>query len=227
MNLLHHTRWLAFVSIVALGWSCQGTGDTGSAEDAADNATVNPGLADASAVASTSEGEVVGYVIDTSCYLAQGLKGESHRQCAEICANDLGIALNILDDQGTMWHLVDDDMPGHSQNPTVVQFAEQRVRASGTLVEKGDNRAIVVKNVALLEGTANPVALATSTDPELGRAFNNAPAANPCATKPAPSQNPCAGKANPCQANPCAGETANPCAGQANPCQANPCAAKS
>lgn len=215
MGLLHHhyTRFAAFVGIVALGWSCGGTSDTGSAEDAAGTAAVTP-AADASAPAKTSEGEVVGYVVDTSCYLAQGLKGDGHRQCAELCANQLGIALNILDDQGRMWHLVDDDMPGHDQNPTVVQYAEQRIRATGTLIEKGDNRAIVVKDVALLEGTANPAALAASNDPELGRTFNTTPAANPCAGQPAPAQNPCAGRAN-------------PCAGQGNPCQANPCAQQS
>ncbi|MGH7556798.1 MAG: hypothetical protein ACREMD_03270 [Gemmatimonadota bacterium] len=212
MDLLHHTRRLAFVGIVALGWSCQGTGDTDSAEVQAGTTAVNP-AADASAPAHASEGEVVGYVIDTSCYLAQGLKGESHRQCAEICANQLGIALNVLDDQGRLWQLVDDDMPGHDQNPTVVQYAEQRVRATGTLIEKGDNRAIIVKDVALLEGTANPAALAASTDPQLGRTFNTTPAANPCASRLEPAPNPCGGR--------------NPCAGQANPCKANPCAPQS
>ncbi|MGH7551279.1 MAG: hypothetical protein ACREK3_11125 [Gemmatimonadota bacterium] len=104
-------------------------------------------------------------------------------------------------------------MPGHDQNPTVVQYAEQRVRASGTLVEQGGNRAIIVKNVALLEGTANPTALANSSDPELGRTFNTQPAANPCAGKAAAPANPCAGKANPCAGNPCAGK-ANPCGGR-------------
>jgi hypothetical protein len=87
-------------------------------------------------------------------------------------------------------------MPGKDQNPTVIQFAEQRVRASGTLIEKGPNRAIIVRNVELVEGTANPAALESSVDPKLGREFN-APksAANPCA-----GANPCA-RANPCGGN--------------------------
>ena len=42
---------------------------------------------------------------------------------------------------------------------------------------------------------------ANSSDPELGRTFNNKPAPNPCAGK----ANPCEGKANPCAANPCGG----------------------
>lgn len=143
----------------------------------------------------TREGQVVGQVVDVSCYLAQGLEGESHRQCTEICANNLNVPLNIMDDDGHLWQLVDDDMPGKDQNPTVVQYAEQRVRASGTLIEKGSNRAIIVRNVELIEGTANPAALENSSDPKLGREFN--------ASKSA--ANPCAG-ANPCGGNPCSGK---------------------
>ncbi len=208
-----------------LGWACTGGADpesTGAATEA-----VEETAAVATAAASTDEGSIEGQVVDVSCYLAQGLKGEAHRQCAEICANQLNIPLNVLDDEGNLWQLVDDDMPGHDQNPTVVQYAEQRVRATGTLIDKGANKAIIIKDVALLEGEANPTALANSSDPELGRTFNNKPAANPCAGKAA--ANPCAGKTNPCagKANPCAGKAnpcaANPCAGKANPCAANPC----
>lgn len=213
---------LALVPFV-VAWGCSGANGDGSAASAevADSAAIAAASAPTTEPVKT-EGEVVGQVVDVSCYTAQGLSGEAHRQCAEICANDLGIPLNILDDDGNLWQLVDDDMPGHDQNPTVVQYAEQRVRASGTLIEKGPNRAIIIKDVALLEGTANPQALENSSDPELGRTFNTKPATNPCAAKA--GANPCAAKANPCAgANPCAAK-ANPCAG-ANPCAAkNPCA---
>ena len=229
MEVVQKTRLAALALVLAgtVAWACSGGAEadsTGAAEEIASETSAPTPTA---TVASTEEGSIEGQVVDVSCFLAQGLSGESHRQCAEICANDLNIPLNILDDEGNLWQLVDDDMPGHDQNPTVVQYAEQRVRATGTLIEKGGNKAIVVKDVALLEGTANPTALANSDDPELGKTFNNKPAANPCAGKANPcagKANPCAGKANPCagQTNPCAGK-ANPCAGQANPCAANPC----
>lgn len=183
---------------VAFLWACGGAGDA-----TADAGNEAPEVATQSASIEEPvqrEGEIEGQIVDVSCYVAQGLSGDSHRQCAEICANDLGIPLNILDDDGNLWQLVDDDMPGHDQNPTVVQYAEQRVRASGTLIEKGSNRAIIVKDVALVEGTANPAALEASANPELGRTFNTKAAANPCAAK----KNPCAA-GNPCAAkNPCA-----------------------
>ena len=205
MELVRKTRLAALTLLVGtVGWACSGGAEadsTGAATEIAEDAAV--AATSATAVASTEEGSIEGQVVDVSCYLAQGLKGDAHRQCAEICANQLGIPLNVLDDEGNLWHLVDDDMPGHDQNPTVVQYAEQRVRATGTLIDKGANKAIIVKDVALLEGTANATALASSSDPELGRTFNNKPAPNPCAGK-APA-NPCAGKANPCAANPCGG----------------------
>lgn len=179
----HVTRTIAALALLvgSAAWACSDGAEAESSGAAAELAVETVDVRAATAQATTGEGSVEGQVVDVSCYLAQGLKGETHRQCAEICANDLGIPLNILDDDGNLWQLVDDDMPGHDQNPTVVQYAEQRVRATGTLIDKGGNKAIIVKDVALLEGAANPTALANSTDPELGRTFNNKPGANPCA----------------------------------------------
>jgi hypothetical protein len=190
MNLRKATYSGAIVvTIGALAW---GFGRAESTTSGVNKDHATAGVA--TTVDDTREGQIVGQVVDVSCYLAQGLKGESHRQCSEICANNLNVPLNIMDDDGHLWQLVDDDMPGKDQNPTVVQYAEQRVRASGTLIEKGPNRAIIVRNVELVEGTENPAALENSSDPKLGREFN--------ASKSA--ANPCAG-ANPCGGNPCSG----------------------
>jgi hypothetical protein len=175
------------VTVGLLTWGCS-QAESSSSTINSDHSSIST----AAPVDHTSDGEIVGQVVDVSCYLAQGLKGDSHRQCAEICANNLNIPLNIMDDEGHLWQLVDDDMPGKDQNPTVVQYAEQRVRASGTLIEKGPNRAIIVRNVELVEGTANSAALQSSADPKLGREFNTSKTA----------ANPCAG-ANPCASNPC------------------------
>ena len=141
--------------------------------------------------ANPDEGTITGQVIDTSCYLAQGLHGDSHRACAEICGRDNGIALAIVDEKGQVWHLVDSAMPGNGQNAKVLPYAEQYVKATGTLITKGSNRAIIIKNIELTKGTANPDAVKTG-------------AVNPCAKKQAELEhgkgqaNPCAAKQNPC-----------------------------
>ncbi|MDX1623586.1 MAG: hypothetical protein R3199_06365 [Gemmatimonadota bacterium] len=197
MNGSKRIRTLPVLALAAtLAWGCSSEADAGADETARHESEAEPAAAAVAyeTVVDAREGEIVGQVVDVSCYLAQGLKGDSHRQCAEVCANQLGIPLNILDDDGNLWQLVDDDMPGHDQNPTVVQFAEQRVRAKGKLIEKGPNRAIIVKDVALVEGTANPEALENSSDPELGRTFNTKRSANPCAGKADAEKNPCAAK---------------------------------
>lgn len=212
MDTTRSYRWSLLLALPFAAWACSGQADREAADAVASVAEV--AAVNLDAPAARTEGTLEGQVVDVSCHVAQGLRGDTHRQCAETCANDLGIPLNILADDGTLYHLVDDDMPGHDQNPTVVQFAEQRVRVTGTIVEKAGNHGIIVKDVALVEGTANPAALAASSDPELGRTFNTVAAANPCAG----AINPCAsGKANPCAANPCAAGQANPCAAK-NPC---------
>ncbi len=105
--------------------------------------------------AQSKEGSVTGQVIDTSCFLGHDLHGDGHRQCAEICGRDKGVALAIVDDAGQVWYLADSNMPGTSQNEKLLSYAEQTVKATGTLVTKGPNRAIIIKNVALVKGTEN------------------------------------------------------------------------
>ena len=105
--------------------------------------------------ASPDEGTVSGQVIDTSCFLGHDLHGDGHRQCAEICGRDKGVALAIVDDEGQVWYLADSNMPGTSQNEKLLPYAEQTVKATGTLISRGPNRAIIVKQVELVKGTAN------------------------------------------------------------------------
>ena len=65
------------------------------------------------------------------------------------------MALAIVDDKGQVWYLADSNMPGTSQNEKLLPYAEQTVKATGTLISKGPNRAIIVKQVELVKGTAN------------------------------------------------------------------------
>ncbi len=106
-------------------------------------------------LARPDEGTVTGQVIDTSCFLGHDLHGDGHRQCAEICARDKGVALAIVDDKGQVWYLADSNMPGTSQNEKLLPYAEQTVKATGTLITKGPNRAIIIKQVELVKGTTN------------------------------------------------------------------------
>ena len=70
---------------------------------------------------------ITGEVIDLSCRLGQGLGGDQHKLCAEVCA-DRGIPLAILGSDGNVYMPISTSMPGDAQNSRLKPFAEQRVR---------------------------------------------------------------------------------------------------
>ena len=89
---------------------------------------------------------ITGEVIDLSCRLGQGLSGDSHRMCAEVCA-DRGIPLAILGSDGNVYMPISTSMPGDAQNSRLKPFAEQRVRVTGRVVNEHGQRAIFIDNI--------------------------------------------------------------------------------
>ena len=92
--------------------------------------------------AQTRNVTLTGEVIDLSCRLGQGLAGDQHRMCAEVCA-DRGIPLAIL---GSL--PISHEMPGSGQNARLKPFAEQRVRVTGQVVNQNGARAIFIDTIA-------------------------------------------------------------------------------
>ena len=90
---------------------------------------------------------LTGEVIDLSCRLGQGLGGDSHRMCAEVCS-DRGIPLAILGSDGNVYMPISTQMPGDAQNSRLKPFAEQRVRVTGRVVNQNGQRAIFIDTVA-------------------------------------------------------------------------------
>ena len=89
---------------------------------------------------------VTGEVIDSACYVKSGSKGESHRECAQRCA-DVGIPLAILED-GTarvIWLASVADM--ETPNARLRPHAGRRVRVEGTWAERGGVRLLLVASV--------------------------------------------------------------------------------
>ena len=89
---------------------------------------------------------VSGTVIDLSCKFRHNLTGDGHRMCAQVCA-DLGIPLAILGDDGTLYMPVSAGMPGDNQNEALKEYAEQKVRVTGTVFEAGGAKAIQIESV--------------------------------------------------------------------------------
>ena len=96
--------------------------------------------------AETAKSTVVGEVIDSACYIKSGAKGESHRTCAQHCA-DAGVPLALLED-GTgkvIWLFAVDDM--ETPNEKLKEHAGRRVSITGTWAERGGVRILLVESV--------------------------------------------------------------------------------
>jgi hypothetical protein len=89
---------------------------------------------------------ITGTVVDVSCKFGQGLSGDSHRQCAQICA-DKGIPLAILSSDGKLYIPTSTAMPGEGQNERLKEFAEQQVTVSGTVFPAGGANAIQIASI--------------------------------------------------------------------------------
>jgi hypothetical protein len=90
--------------------------------------------------------KVTGEVIDSACYIKSGARGESHRTCAQKCA-DAGIPLALVED-GTgnvIWIASVDDM--ETPNAKLRPFAGRRVTVEGTWAERGGAKLLLLKSV--------------------------------------------------------------------------------
>ena len=90
---------------------------------------------------------IKGEVIDMSCYVSKGAKGEAHKACAEMCAK-AGLPLGLLDEKGNVYLAASDkDMePGNSK---LMGHEAHTVTVKGTLFEKGGQKVIVIKSVEM------------------------------------------------------------------------------
>lgn len=86
-----------------------------------------------------------GEIIDSACYIQKGAKGAGHRDCAQKCA-DAGIPLALLED-GTnevIWLTAADH---GSANQELRPYADQKVKITGTLSERGGAKLLTVEKV--------------------------------------------------------------------------------
>lgn len=154
---MRNARLLVFIAalVVPLFW----TGTLWAAEEPVPvtNDAVNPGdavpgggIAPEVETTSTTEGAVViGTVVGTNCWLSRGLEGKKYRDSAIACARN-GTPLAILTDAGELVYPITVANNGNYQPDmqTLMSYAEQRVTATGKLIRRGKERAIVIDNVA-------------------------------------------------------------------------------
>jgi hypothetical protein len=89
---------------------------------------------------------VKGYVLDSACAFIKNLKKPVSSDCAVACAK-AGSPLVILADDGTLYWPISSSMPATGQNERLMNFAGQRVTASGSAYEKGGSHALVIEKI--------------------------------------------------------------------------------
>ena len=90
---------------------------------------------------------VEGYVLDSACAFTKGLEKPISRDCAMACAKE-GSQLVILAKDGAIYWPIDSAMPAKGQNARLLEFAGNRVKATGKLYERGGSHALVIETIA-------------------------------------------------------------------------------
>src|SRR5262245_60109470 len=90
---------------------------------------------------------VEGYVLDSACAFTKGLDKPISRDCALACAKE-GSQLVILAKDGSIYWPIDSATPAKGQNAKLLEFAGNRVKATGKLYERGGSHALVVESLA-------------------------------------------------------------------------------
>jgi hypothetical protein len=89
---------------------------------------------------------VHGFVVDSACAFVKNLKNKVDANCAAACAR-AGSPLLIMADDGSLYWPIAEVMPAANQNPRLMEFAGQRVIATGKVYDRGGSRAIALERV--------------------------------------------------------------------------------
>jgi hypothetical protein len=96
----------------------------------------------------TKEVTVTGEVIDVKCYIQgmMGGMGEDHKQCAIDCIKG-GLPVGILDEQSQKVFVVAPKAGMKGANEELLPFVAQKVKMTGTVVEKGGQKILIYSKV--------------------------------------------------------------------------------
>jgi hypothetical protein len=94
------------------------------------------------------EVSIKGEVVDVSCYLHDGARGEGHKDCAVACAK-AGGALGILAANGKLYvSVVPDDHSG-GPNDKLMDYIAHTVTTKGMVRSKGGVNGIMITSVEM------------------------------------------------------------------------------
>ena len=100
----------------------------------------------AAAPAKSGPKQIVGEVVDPACWLVNGAKGDTHKECAIACAKS-GQTLAILERKTNKLYLLVTERPGEDPNKALIDFVGQSVLVKGKVHSRGGALGIQVASV--------------------------------------------------------------------------------
>jgi uncharacterized low-complexity protein len=89
---------------------------------------------------------IAGDIIDPSCWVMNGAKGEAHKECMVACAK-AGQTLAILEKKTNKVYILAAERPGEDPNKSVLDYAGMSVLVKGKVFTRGGIMAIQVASV--------------------------------------------------------------------------------
>jgi len=89
---------------------------------------------------------IAGDVIDPSCWVMNGAKGEAHKECMIACAK-AGQTLAILEKKTNKVYILAAERPGEDPNKSVIDYAGMPVLVKGKVFTRGGIMAIQVASI--------------------------------------------------------------------------------
>ena len=89
---------------------------------------------------------IVGEVVDPGCYIVNGAKGDTHRECTIACAK-AGQVLGILEAKTNKLYLIATETPGEDPNKAVLAYAGKKVTVTGKFYSRGGVTAVKIASI--------------------------------------------------------------------------------
>lgn len=93
--------------------------------------------------------EIRGEVVEVSCYLRDGSRGESHKACALLCLKNGGQLGIVEDGTGTLYPLAS-AAPATDPSAAAREEIAEHVAVRGRLYERAESRLLVVERLERL-----------------------------------------------------------------------------
>ena len=89
---------------------------------------------------------IVGEIVDPGCYIVNGAKGDTHRECTIACAK-AGQVLGILEAKTNKLYLIATETPGEDPNKAVLEYAAKKVTVTGKFFTRGGVTAVKIASI--------------------------------------------------------------------------------